>query len=136
MAQFLAPDFPIQKKLAHAAGCAANDRSCVGHGYRIEGDLHGVHFHISISETVRTSKRSADGRSTAYRQAAWALLLPATVGAFVCKAALRRSAASYAESVEAGNGAKLLGHRSTKVFQASYNDATISGQRAVEPPGL
>lgn len=49
---------------------------------------------------------------------------------------LRRSAASYAESIEPGSGAKLLGHRSMQVFQASYNDATISGQRAVEPPGL
>jgi site-specific recombinase XerD len=49
---------------------------------------------------------------------------------------LRRSAASYAEREESGAGAKLLGHRGSKVFRASYDDPTISGQRPAEPPPL
>jgi hypothetical protein len=49
---------------------------------------------------------------------------------------LRRSAASYAEREETGAGAKLLGHRSGKVFKSSYEDSTISGQKPAEPPPL
>lgn len=49
---------------------------------------------------------------------------------------IRRSAASYAERDQIGGGSRLLGHRSPEVFRESYNDATISGERPVEPPRL
>jgi integrase len=49
---------------------------------------------------------------------------------------IRRSSASYAESLTPGAGSKLLGHRSPGVFKASYEDQSISGQRPIQPPPL
>lgn len=49
---------------------------------------------------------------------------------------LRRSAGSYADREQPGNGARLLGQRSDKVFKAHYDDHTITGSRPVEPPQI
>jgi integrase len=49
---------------------------------------------------------------------------------------IRRSAGSYAEKVQKGAGARLLGHRDESVFRRFYDDPTISGQRPTEPPPL
>lgn len=49
---------------------------------------------------------------------------------------LRRSAGSYAEREHAGDGKRLLGHRSERVFRDFYEDATIVGQQPPEPPGF
>lgn len=49
---------------------------------------------------------------------------------------LRRSAGSYAENVQAGNGAKALGHRCPKVFYAHYDDPTISQPVEITPPPI
>lgn len=48
----------------------------------------------------------------------------------------RRSAGSYAESTQRGNGARLLGHRNESVFRAHYDDPTISRPNEVTPPPL
>lgn len=49
---------------------------------------------------------------------------------------IRRSAGSYAEKLQPGAGAKLLGHRDESVFRRYYNDETISGSQPIEPPPL
>lgn len=59
--------------------------------------------------------------------------LAATGGSFKM---LRRSAGSYAESVQPGNGSKLLGHRCEKVFRASYEDPNISRPGEITPPPI
>lgn len=49
---------------------------------------------------------------------------------------LRRSAGSYAEAACAGNGSRLLGHRSPQVFKAHYADLTICNGSPISPPPL
>lgn len=49
---------------------------------------------------------------------------------------LRRSAASYAERECRGDGKRILGHRTDRVFQDFYDDPTISGQHPAAPPPL
>lgn len=49
---------------------------------------------------------------------------------------LRRSAGSYSEAECAGNGQKILGHRSESVFRRFYNDESISGAAPISPPPL
>jgi integrase len=49
---------------------------------------------------------------------------------------LRRSAGSYAESEHRGDGRRLLGQRSERVFRDFYEVASITSPQPVEPPGL
>ncbi len=49
---------------------------------------------------------------------------------------VRRSAASYAESVEPGAGARLLGHRDGRMFTRHYQDQSIVGENPISPPAL
>jgi len=49
---------------------------------------------------------------------------------------LRRSAGSYAESVQRGNGAAALGHRSEGVFRTHYDDPSISKPTPIIVPAL
>lgn len=49
---------------------------------------------------------------------------------------LRRSAGSYAESMQPGAGTRLLGHRDANVFNGFYRDDQIVQQQPIEPPDL
>ena len=49
---------------------------------------------------------------------------------------LRRTAGSYADQARHGNGPKLLGHASRRVFDQSYNVREITEREPVEPPKL
>lgn len=49
---------------------------------------------------------------------------------------LRRSAASYAEYESPGNGSRILGHRSPRIFRDFYEDATITAQEPIQPPPI
>lgn len=49
---------------------------------------------------------------------------------------LRRSAGSYAESEERGNGKVVLGHRSEKVFHDFYEDPSITVTAPIVPPAI
>lgn len=49
---------------------------------------------------------------------------------------LRRSAGSYAERENRGDGKRMLGHRSERVFREFYEDRTITEPEPVEPPRL
>ena len=49
---------------------------------------------------------------------------------------IRRSAGSYAESVHAGAGTRLLGHRCESVFHKHYEDTEISQPHVFEPPPI
>ncbi len=49
---------------------------------------------------------------------------------------LRRSAASYAEREQPGAGSRILGHRTAAVYRSHYEDATIAGERPIQPPKL
>lgn len=49
---------------------------------------------------------------------------------------IRRSAISYAESVEAGQGRALGGHSDERVTVRSYRDLRIAPLPVVEPPGI
>lgn len=49
---------------------------------------------------------------------------------------IRRSAASYADSVSPGAGARLLGHRDGRMFSRHYRDSAITDERPPEPPPL
>lgn len=49
---------------------------------------------------------------------------------------LRRSAGSYAERDCPGNGSRILGHRSERIFRDHYEDQTISQAAPIEPPPL
>lgn len=49
---------------------------------------------------------------------------------------LRRSAGSYAERDGKGNGSRLLGHRSERIFRDHYEDSSISGETPIQPPPL
>jgi integrase len=49
---------------------------------------------------------------------------------------LRRSAGSFAEREQAGNGARLLGHRDPGVFKRHYQDDAIVGELPPEVPPL
>lgn len=49
---------------------------------------------------------------------------------------LRRSAGSYAQRETPGNGTRILGHRSERIFHAHYEDHEITGQKPVDPPEL
>lgn len=49
---------------------------------------------------------------------------------------LRRSAGSYAESVQPGAGSRLLGHADGRVFGKHYEDQDISRPNAIEPPAI
>lgn len=49
---------------------------------------------------------------------------------------LRRSAGSYAERECQGNGGRLLGHRSERIFRDFYEDVSITGEVPIEPPEL
>ncbi len=49
---------------------------------------------------------------------------------------LRRSAGSYAERDCPGNGSRVLGHRSERVFRNFYDDASISQPAPIQPPPL
>jgi integrase len=49
---------------------------------------------------------------------------------------LRRAAGSYAESVHAGAGTRLLGHRCESVFHKHYEDTDISQAHVYEPPPI
>jgi integrase len=49
---------------------------------------------------------------------------------------LRRSAGSYAETVQPGGGARLLGHRDERMFRRHYEDAEITQTTVIEPPPL
>jgi integrase len=49
---------------------------------------------------------------------------------------LRRSAGSYAESVQPGGGARLLGHRDERMFRRHYEDHDITQVNVIEPPPI
>lgn len=49
---------------------------------------------------------------------------------------IRRSAGSYAESVQPGAGARLLGHRDERMYRRHYEDSGIVGEKPPEPPPL
>lgn len=49
---------------------------------------------------------------------------------------LRRSAGSYAESIQRGAGATLLGHRNESVFRNHYEDQDLTTSTAIEPPTI
>jgi integrase len=49
---------------------------------------------------------------------------------------LRRSAGSYAESIQPGAGSRALGHRNESVFRNHYEDEGISTTRPFTPPPL
>ena len=49
---------------------------------------------------------------------------------------VRRSAASYADAVQRGNGSRVLGHTSDKCFRASYEDVSITQPNPITPPPL
>lgn len=49
---------------------------------------------------------------------------------------LRRSAGSYAEAEQPGNGRRVLGHRSERVFRDFYDDQTITNPQPIAPPPL
>jgi integrase len=64
------------------------------------------------------------------------IILPAAGVSHGCWKWLRRSAGSYAESVQPGTGSKALGHRSMAVFNGHYNDESISVAEPVSPPPI
>lgn len=49
---------------------------------------------------------------------------------------LRRSAGSYAQREQPGNGSRILGHRSERIFHAHYEDHEITGEKPIDPPEL
>jgi integrase len=49
---------------------------------------------------------------------------------------LRRSSASYAEQDCPGNGSRILGHRSSRIFGDFYEDQTITHLAPIVPPPL
>ena len=49
---------------------------------------------------------------------------------------LRRSAGSYAESVQPGGGSRLLGHRDERMFRRHYEDCDITQTTVIEPPPI
>lgn len=49
---------------------------------------------------------------------------------------LRRSSGSYAERDCPGNGRRMLGHQSDRIFRVHYEDHEITGQTPVDPPEL
>lgn len=49
---------------------------------------------------------------------------------------LRRSAGSYAEREGQGNGTRLLGHRSERIFRDHYADPNIIQRKPPEPPPI
>ncbi len=49
---------------------------------------------------------------------------------------LRRSAASYAERECKGDGKRVLGHRSERVFQDFYEDQSITNPEPISPPPI
>ena len=49
---------------------------------------------------------------------------------------IRASAGSYAEAEAAGNGSRMLGHRSPQVFREHYEDLSITRAAPLVPPPL
>jgi integrase len=49
---------------------------------------------------------------------------------------LRRSAGSYAESIQPGAGSRTLGHRNESVFRNHYEDQSITTTKPFTPPAL